>query len=243
MNASLEEITHFKMIDAEKIEGILLLDKPHSKTAFYLVKYLRSLTKVSKIGHCGTLDPFATGLMVMLIGSRFTKLSDHFLNSSKAYETTIELGSITTTFDPEGEKTLVSDKIPSLEEIESAIECFQGTILQTPPMFSAKKVNGQKLCDLARKGVTVERKACTVQLKITLLSYEYPHLKLHIECSKGTYIRSLGHDLGQKLGTGAYLTELRRVASGKFSLDQALSLDDLENNLALLSNHLIKTVE
>ncbi len=243
MSVNLEEIALLKMTHEEKIEGILLIDKPHSKTAFYLVKRLRTLTKVSKIGHCGTLDPFATGLMVMLIGSKFTKLSDQFLNCGKAYDTTLELGSITTTFDPEGEKTFVSDRVPTLSEVQLAIESFQGTILQTPPMFSAKKINGQKLCDLARKGVTVERKPCAVQVKIELISYQYPHIKLHVECSKGTYIRSLGHDLGQKLGTGAYLTELRRVTSGRFSLNQALSLTDLENNLSSISNHLIKTVE
>lgn len=204
-------------------EGILLVDKPKGKTSFSLVSALRRKTGIQKIGHAGTLDPFATGLMIMLIGKEFTRLSDQYLTQEKEYQCTVCLGVTTDTYDCEGAVTQTSSHIPSLSDIETALTHFSGTILQIPPMFSAKKIKGKKLYELARKGISVERAPVSVTLKTTLISYTYPHLKLHIVCSKGTYIRSLAYDLGTLLTCGAHLDELRRLRSGSFSIDQAIN--------------------
>lgn len=219
-------------------EGILLVDKPPHKTAFYLVKLLRKITGVKKIGHAGTLDPFATGLMVMLIGKPYTTQSDRFLTSDKSYDATIHFGFSTDTYDCDGTQTATSDKTPTLTEIEEALAHFQGTILQTPPMYSAKKVGGKKLYDLARSGVTIEREPVPVTLKTTLIDYTYPELKLSITCSKGTYIRSIAHDLGEKLGCPAHLKTLVRTRSGPFSLNQAITIESLET----YASHLIREI-
>ncbi|MCB1114666.1 MAG: tRNA pseudouridine(55) synthase TruB [Chlamydiia bacterium] len=199
-------------------EGILLVDKPKGLTSFSLVRTLRKRLNVQKIGHAGTLDPLATGLMVMLVGKKYTRLSDLFLNDNKEYEAEITLGYATASFDAEGAVTDRSDLIPELSDVEKALETFQGKTLQTPPMYSAKKVDGKKLCDLARKGEVVERKPVEVDMCITLLNYEYPKLKVHVRCSKGTYIRSLAHDMGVKLKSFGTLTDLRRTQSGEFSI-------------------------
>jgi tRNA pseudouridine55 synthase len=203
-------------------QGILLLDKPAGKTAFHLVSMLRKATKVKTIGHAGTLDPFATGVMVMLIGKPFTRLSNRFLEQDKEYETIVKLGISTDSYDCDGQETARSDLIPSLQQIEEALLAFQGTILQTPPMFSAKKIGGKKLYDLARKGIEIERKAVPVTVKTQLISYSYPELKLHISCSKGTYIRSIADDLGKLLGCGGHLSHLVRLRSGPFLLKDCI---------------------
>lgn len=222
----------------ERTNGILLVDKKKGTTSFCLVSILRKLTNIQKIGHCGTLDPFATGLMVMLIGRDFTKRSDEFLTCEKEYRATAHLGISTDTYDIEGKITSRSDKIPTLREIELAIETFQGEILQIPPMYSAKKIQGKKLYDLARKGIEIERQPVKVHLKIELLAYEYPHLSIHVRCSKGTYIRSLAHDLGAILNTGAHLSALTRISSGIFNLEQAVSQVDLEQSGFDITPHL-----
>ncbi len=202
--------------------GILLVDKAAGSTSFQLVSLLRRLTRIEKIGHAGTLDPFATGVMVMLIGREFTQKSDQFLNSDKQYRATLTLGIATDTYDLEGKVTSRSDFLPTLDQIKTAIAPFQGEILQIPPMFSAKKVEGKKLYDLARKGVTIERQPVKVRMEIELLSYTYPELEIEVTCSKGTYIRSLAHDLGGALGTYAHLTSLTRLRSGSYHLDECL---------------------
>lgn len=199
--------------------GILLVDKPKGKTAFSLVACLRRILKVQKIGHAGTLDPFATGVMVMLIGKKYTRLSDQFLCEDKEYLAQMHLGIVTDTYDCEGEVQQRSDVVPTLAELESAIAQFQGEIDQVPPMFSAKKINGQKLYDLARKGKTVERKAVKVKVQTRLLKYEYPYAFISVSCSKGTYIRSIAHDLGAVLGCGAHLANLQRTRSGPHALE------------------------
>jgi len=219
-------------------EGIILIDKPMNITSFGVVAALRRLTQVQKIGHCGTLDPLATGLLVCLIGKKFTKMSDNFLGAQKAYIADLLLGASTSTFDAEGEKTKTSEFQPSIQELEKAIETFQGTTWQMPPQFSAKKVGGIKACDAARAGKSVELQKQEVQMNIKLLSYNYPHLQLEVSCSKGTYIRTLADDLGQKLGSLAYLSGLRRIQSGSFSIDQAISLDHLKQHPELLSQYL-----
>jgi len=206
--------------------GILIVDKPQGKTSFSLVKALRKKLDVKKIGHAGTLDPMATGVMILLIGKKYTRLSDTFLNKDKEYTCEITLGKATDTFDREGKVIFCNDSIPQKSALEEAILTFQGEIEQTPPMFSAKKVKGQKLYSLARQGKTIERKPSSICIETTLLHYEYPFITLHITCSKGTYIRSIANDLGEKLKCGAHLSNLKRTRSGPFTLD-----DSFDGNL------------
>jgi tRNA pseudouridine55 synthase len=201
------------------LEGILPICKPRSKTSFSLVSIMRRLTHIRTIGHAGTLDPFADGVMVVLIGKRFTQLSNRFLNQDKQYRATVHLGIATDSYDIEGQIISQSPLIPTLSEIEETLIKFQGTILQTPPMFSAKKIEGKKLYELARKGITVERQAVPVTLRIELIDYSYPRLELNVHCSKGTYIRSLAYDIGIELTCGAHLCALTRTRSGKLTLD------------------------
>lgn len=218
--------------------GILLVDKEVGCSSFHLVSLLRKRTGIKKIGHAGTLDPFASGLMVMLIGKEYTKKSEEFLNSDKEYIATLRLGAATDTFDIDGKETNSSEFIPSLPQIESAVESFQGLITQIPPMFSAKKIKGKKLYELARQGITVERPPQKVQVTTEILSYSYPLLEIKVNCSKGTYIRTLGHDIGEKLGCFAHLTRLVRTKSGAFTLDKCIpqeKINDLNFNLQVLS--------
>lgn len=210
-------------------EGILLVNKEKGKSSFFLVHLLRRLTRIKKIGHAGTLDPFATGVMVMLIGSKYTRLSNSFLSDDKQYIAKVHLGRSTTTYDIEGDTLDTSDFIPSLKDIENTIATFQGTTLQTPPMFSAKKVEGKKLYELARKGIEVPREPKSVTMRIEILEYAYPHLTLNVHCSKGTYIRALAFDLGKALGCHAHLSELTRTASGRFTLDQCVDTEKLKD--------------
>lgn len=214
-------------------EGILLIDKPAGRSSFSLIPSLRKHLNVQKIGHAGTLDPFATGLLVFLIGRSYTKLADTFLADDKEYLATLHLGQSRDTYDCDGIITSTSEKVPTEGELVSVIELFQGEQLQIPPMFSAKKVAGQRLYKAARQGQVIERKAVPIRMQIELMSYSYPRLALQITCSKGTYIRSLAHDLGKALGTGAYVSHLRRIRSGRFHIDAAVSF---ESFLHLSSN-------
>lgn len=200
------------------MEGILPVDKEKGKSSFHLVSLLRKKTSIRTIGHAGTLDPFAEGVMVMLIGKKFTRLSNAFLTQDKGYEATLFLGKATDTFDLLGQETFTSSHVPNLADVEKAIASFQGDILQIPPMFSAKKQGGKRLYALARQGIVVPRPPVPVTVDIQLISYEYPYLKLSIQCSKGTYIRSLADDLGKFLATYAHLTSLTRTRSGRFTL-------------------------
>lgn len=210
-------------------EGILLVDKDAGSTSFQIVSQLRKLTRIETIGHAGTLDPFATGVMVMLIGRAYTKKSDQFLNCDKQYKAYLKLGESTDTYDLEGQIVSKSEVVPTIDQVKIAISSFQGEILQTPPMFSAKKIEGKKLYDLARKGITVERQPVKIRLKIELIRYEYPQIELLVDCSKGTYIRSLAHDLGQSLSCGAHLTALIRTRSGPFNLENCIPQHFLRN--------------
>jgi tRNA pseudouridine55 synthase len=205
---------------AHSREGILPVNKLKGKTSFSLISMLRALTKIRTIGHAGTLDPFADGVMILLIGKSFTRLSNQFLNQDKEYLATLCLGITTDTYDIEGKVIAESSHVPTLEEVESVLLKFQGTILQTPPMFSAKKVHGKKLYELARKGITIERQSVPVTLRITLVDYSWPYLTLKVHCSKGTYIRTLAFDIGTLLSCGAHLSALTRTRSGLFSLDE-----------------------
>lgn len=202
--------------------GILLVNKPKGKTSFHLVAMLRRLLGVKTIGHAGTLDPFATGVMILLIGKACTRLSSKFLSQDKEYVANLRLGVRTDSYDCDGTVIETSDLIPTEEAVLAAVSKFQGTMLQTPPMFSAKKVGGKKLYELARQGISIEREAKEVHLQTTFLHYEYPYLSLKIACSKGTYIRSIAEDMGQLLGCGAHLEDLTRTRSGPFTLQECI---------------------
>lgn len=225
---------------SEMPEGILLLDKPKGYTSFKLVQILRKRLGIKKIGHSGTLDPFATGVMVMLIGRRYTRLADQFLCSDKEYFAEVFLGVTTDTYDSEGNITTQSSIIPGLEQIQEALASFQGEIDQIPPMYSAKKIQGKKLYDLARKGIVVQREPVRIRIETKMLKYAYPYLELQIVCSKGTYIRSVAYDLGLKLGCGAHLTNLRRTRSGNFLIDACLEQADLDSPSSNLQEKFIK---
>jgi tRNA pseudouridine55 synthase len=203
--------------------GILLVNKPEGRTAFSLVRQLRRLTGQERIGHAGTLDPFATGVMVMLIGRPYTRLSGEFLNQDKEYVTTLHLGQETDTYDREGRIIAESDRVPSEAEVVAALQGFQGWTSQLPPMYSAKKIQGKKLYDLARRGQVIERTAATVHMQLELLAYDYPRLQLRVVCSKGTYVRSLAHDIGEKLHCYGHLEALQRSRSGPFRVEQCVN--------------------
>ena len=202
--------------------GILLVNKSSGCTSFQLVSLLRKITKEKTIGHAGTLDPFATGVMVMLIGRAFTRLSNQFLSSHKQYRAMLTLGLSTDTYDLDGQITFQNDSVPSLQQIEQMLSQFQGEMLQVPPMFSAKKMGGKKLYDLARRGLMIERPPVKVQIETRLISYIYPHLEILVDCSKGAYIRSLAQDMGHMLGCGAHLSSLTRLKSGHFTLEECI---------------------
>lgn len=210
-------------------EGILLVNKPQGRTSFSLIRSMRKLVYIQKIGHAGTLDPFATGVMVILVGKSMTKYSNLFLFQDKEYVAEVSLGVSTDSYDCDGNVVARCKKKPSLEEILEVLSFFQGEIQQIPPMFSAKKVGGKKLYELARKGLEIAREPIKVQVKTEMIEYNYPYLKLHISCSKGTYIRSIAHELGEKLKCCAHLSCLQRTRSGQFCIQDCIDgtlLDD-----------------
>ncbi len=205
--------------------GFLVVDKPQGMTSHDVVAAVRRRAGIRRIGHAGTLDPMATGVLVLCIGGA-TRLSEYVMNSTKAYEATLRLGVETDTYDAEGEVLSTADASHfTRSDIESALGHFQGEVQQIPPMYSAIKQGGKKLYELARQGQEVERAARTVSLETELLDMALPDLTLRITCSAGTYIRSLAHDLGQMLGVGAYLTSLRRTRSG--ALDKPVAWQTL----------------
>lgn len=212
------------------MEGFLLIDKPEGMTSHDVVDRLRRLTGVRRIGHAGTLDPFATGLLVVGVGRGATKRLGEVMGKDKAYEATAVLGATTATQDKTGEimPTDPARPFPPEAEVRTAMATFLGPQRQTPPMFSAKKVGGRKLYELARKGETVERKPSEITVHaFDLLSYDPPRLAFLVRCSSGTYVRTLAHDLGAALGTGGYLETLRRTAIGEFLVEDAVRLEDL----------------
>lgn len=206
------------------MNGILLIDKPSGWTSFDVVAKVRGIVKHEtglkkpKVGHAGTLDPLATGLLVILVGD-YCKRASEFSKLDKVYEVVMKLGQASTTGDDEGEKTQISDKKPSEKVVLAAIKRFQGEIMQTPHKFSAMKVNGQRAYKLARAGkeVVLEPRKVTIH-SISDLSYVYPEVKFTAKVSSGTYIRSLVEDIGKELGTGAYITALRRTQIGEFDI-------------------------
>lgn len=218
-------------------DGILLIDKPTDWTSFDVVAKIRGKRKAAfkaagvtptkrqlKVGHAGTLDPFATGLLIILLGDA-TKRSDEFLKQDKVYEATILLGQVSSTGDPEGELTAISDIQPAEIDVRAALQKFIGEITQTPPAYSAIKINGQRAYKLARKGHDVEIPTRQVTIhSIDLLEYEYPTVKIRTHVSSGTYIRSLAEDIGTTLETGAYCSELRRISIGGMTIESASAI-------------------
>lgn len=219
------------------LSGIVLIDKPEGPTSFDIVAQLRKLTGVKKIGHAGTLDPMASGLLVVAIGRSATKNLGLYAKSDKTYLAEIEMGKTSDTYDRLGKvEPTLNPKKPSLAEIKSALKEFRGEILQLPPAFSAKKIAGVRAYTLARQGIKPELKKAKVTVrKIKLISYKWPKLKLELSVSSGTYIRSIASDLGQRLKTGAMLTELRRTKQGSFNIEDAQKpavLQELPSNLS-----------
>ncbi len=194
--------------------GFLVVDKPQGLTSHDVVAKVRRGTGVKRVGHAGTLDPMATGVLILCIGAA-TRLSEYVMDSTKVYEATVRLGVETDTYDAEGSIVATADTSPiTRADVESALTHFQGEVQQIPPMYSAIKQGGKKLYELARQGKEIERKTRSVWLKTELLDVALPDLTLRVTCSAGTYIRSIAHDLGAMLGVGAHLTALRRVKSG-----------------------------
>lgn len=212
-------------------DGVLLLDKPAGMTSFGVVARVRRVLskqagKKVKVGHCGTLDPFATGLLILVTG-KMTRSAMEYTKLDKVYEAEIVLGQESTTGDPEGEITNVSTSVPSREAVEEVLSRFVGDITQRPPIFSAIKINGQRAYKLARDGKEVEIPERTVTIhSLELLEYAYPSLKIRTHVSSGTYIRSLAVDIGTTLETGAYCRELRRTSIAEWSVTDAGRLED-----------------
>lgn len=208
-------------------EQIILVDKPAGISSFGIVAKIRRELKEEfghkiKVGHTGTLDPFATGLLILLSG-KMTKKSNEFLKLDKIYEAELKLGFVSSTGDPEGEIQQYSDNLcPKRKTVESVLRSFTGKITQTPPRFSAIKINGERAYKLARKGADFEIPSRKVEIySIEILDYSYPTLKIRCHVSSGTYIRTLAEDIGKKLGTGAYLTALRRTKIGDYHIEDA----------------------
>lgn len=247
------------------MQGLLLVDKPKTWTSFDVVNYVRRLVaevedkkpKNCKVGHTGTLDPLATGLLVLVVGKEYTRRASEFSKLDKTYEVTMKLGETSTTGDAEGEitpyvtaigsypiaksagqETVVSGTAPSEKAVLGALDSFQGQIMQVPPAFSAMKINGQRAYKLAREGKTVELEARPVTIYSNeLADYSFPFVKFTSRVSSGTYIRSLVEDLGKTLGTGAYMSDLRRTTVGQFDIKDAVQTDTL--NREELVKHLL----
>jgi tRNA pseudouridine55 synthase len=218
------------------MHGVLLVDKPKDWTSFDVVNFVRKFVaategkkpKNTKVGHCGTLDPQATGLLILVVGKEYTKRASEFSKLDKTYEVTMKLGETSTTGDSEGDKIAVSDTIPTEKAVLGALEAFTGHIMQVPPQFSAMKVNGQRAYKLARKGEQVALEARPVRIHSnTFTSYDYPYVKFSSHVSSGTYIRSLVEDLGKELGTGAYMSDLRRTTIAQFDVENAIGVENL----------------
>ena len=209
------------------VHGVLLLDKSAGRSSNDVLVKAKWLLNAEKAGHTGTLDPFATGLLPLCFGEA-TKFAQDLLDADKTYETTVHLGITTTTGDTEGEILVQSPVAVTVAGIEAALVAFRGAILQTPPMYSALKRNGKPLYEYARAGLTVEReaRALTIHL-LELIDYQAPLLRLRVACSKGTYIRVLGEDIGTALGCGAHLQALRRTRVGTLTLNGAVTLEAL----------------
>ena len=215
-------------------DGILLIDKPAGPTSHDIVDIIRNSYRIKKVGHCGTLDPAATGLLIIVLG-KATKLSEKLMSDDKVYVGSMKLGETTNTFDAEGQVES-TQPVPdlSIETLQKEANKFLGDQMQIPPMVSAIKINGTPLYKLARKGQTIDRKERFILLyKFLISEYQTPVAWFKVACTKGTYIRTLAHDFGQKIGCGGHLSGLRRTISGTFKVSNATSLEELTTLSAL----------
>ncbi len=216
------------MQDFSALDGAILIDKPAGPTSHDVVDIIRREFRIKKVGHCGTLDPNATGLLVIVLG-RGTKLSEKLMGDDKVYEGTMKFGETTNSYDCDGD-ILETKPVPPLTvaELNTLAETYVGDQMQMPPMVSAIKMNGVPLYKLARKGIEVVREPRLIHIyTYRFTDYTAPFGRFRVACTKGTYVRSLAHDLGQKIGCGAHLTELRRAVSGKFDVANAIPLEDV----------------
>lgn len=217
------------LLPPKEMEGVLLVDKPKGLTSHDVVYHLRRKLQIKKIGHAGTLDPMATGVLVMLIG-KATRISQYLMSVDKVYEGEATLGVVTDSQDAEGE-IMSTQPVPELTEarVREVMKGFLGDQYQTPPMHSAIKIGGVPLYKLARKGEEVEREPRFIRIAaFNLLSFATPKITFDLHCTKGTYVRTVASDLGQKLGCGAHLSALRRTGSGKFTIGQCMPLEQIE---------------
>lgn len=216
------------MQEFSAFDGAILVDKPAGPTSHDVVDAIRRRFQIKKVGHCGTLDPNATGLLIIVLG-RGTKLSERLMGDDKAYEGTIKFGESTDSYDSDGELTGSLPVMPmTIDQLNEEAASFIGDLMQVPPMVAAIKKDGVPLYKLARKGVEVEREPRLIHIyNYRFTEYNEPFARFRVACTKGTYIRSLAHDLGRKIGCGAHLTALRRNASGKFDVADALPLDTI----------------
>jgi tRNA pseudouridine55 synthase len=214
------------MQEFSPLDGALLIDKPSGPTSHDVVDAIRRQFGIKKAGHCGTLDPNATGLLIIVLG-RGTKLSEKMMSDDKVYEGTVKFGETTDSYDADGELTgSLPVPLMTLDQLNAAAAEFVGDQMQTPPMVSAVKIKGVPLYKLARKGIEVPREARLIHIyQFRFASYSEPLGQFKIACTKGTYVRSLAHELGQKLGCGGHLATLRRTAAGKFDVANAVTLD------------------
>jgi tRNA pseudouridine55 synthase len=212
----------------ELVDGVLLLDKPVGLSSNDALIKAKRVLNAKKAGHTGTLDPFATGLLPLCFGEA-TKFSQDLLEADKTYEATVHLGVMTTTGDTEGSVVEGREVDVTVEQIEAALHRFRGPIMQVPPMYSALKRDGKALYEYAREGITLEREARPVTIHgLDFISYEAPMLKIRVTCSKGTYVRVLGEDIGAALGCGAHLTALRRIGVGALKAEHMITLEELQ---------------
>jgi tRNA pseudouridine55 synthase len=217
---------HIKRV-RDLVDGVLLLDKPVGLSSNDALIKTKRFMNAKKAGHTGTLDPFATGLLPLCFGEA-TKFSQDLLEADKTYDTTVHLGISTNTGDTEGEAVATREVDVTVEQIEAVLAQFRGPILQVPPMYSALKRDGKAYYEYAREGITLEREARPVTIhKLDFISYEAPMLKLSVTCSKGTYIRVLGEDIGNALGCGAHLNALRRTQVGALTMDGMVTLEEV----------------
>ncbi len=240
-------------MDTEFIAGTFLIDKPEGSSSFYIVRKVRKALGMKKVGHAGTLDPFATGLLVVCAGRPATKMISQIMEGEKEYLATLRLGMETSTLDPEGEITSTTPVgLLSREVVEECLQKFRGEQLQVPPIYSALKHKGKPLYYYARKGIAIEKPPRSVNI-FTLertddgqeLNDSSPYLTIRVVCSKGTYIRTLGADIGKALGCGAYLTALRRVRSGCFHVRDSVKGEYLleENARERLLNKVLSVTD
>ena len=209
------------------MNGIVIVDKPQGWTSQDVTARLRRVFHTRRIGHGGTLDPMATGVLPVFVG-RATRGVEFFEHAEKTYETVLRLGLTTDTEDITGTVLTQQEVHVTADQVEAVLERFRGEIMQVPPMYSALKVNGQKLCDLARKGKEVERKPRPITIReLTLLGMEGSDVRLRVRCSKGTYIRTLCKDIGEALGCGGCMAQLRRVTAGEYTIEEAVPLLEL----------------